>query len=209
VFLVRTTTEQDLDRHPDLDTFEGFLWRREGARLARLASLVPAGECIVELGSNRGKSTCFLARGSKAGAGVKVHAVDLWTLGGQGEYQHLGFDLPETLDTFRAQVARAKVKSLVVEHHGSTVDVAAGWQGPTVGLLFVDADHRYESVCADLDAWAQHLALGAWVCFHDYTRFEPKATQFPGVVRAVDEWIDRVHPVEVTRTGRLVAARLS
>lgn len=205
---MRKTTEDELARHPDLEQLEGYLWRREGARLAFLAERVPEGQVIVELGSNRGKSAAFLARGSKAGAGVKVHCVDLWELGGQREYQHLGFDLPETYETFRRQVREAKVASLIVEHKGDTTAAGADWTGPEVGLLFVDGDHRYDAVRADVEAWLAHLPAGAWIVFHDYTKHEPKATQFLGVVRYVDELIEQLAPVEVTRTARLVAVRL-
>lgn len=204
------TTEADIDRHPDLDELEGFLWRREGARLARLASQVPDGQCIVEIGSNRGKSACFLARGSKAGNGVKVHCVDLWTLGGQQEYQHLGFDAEETLATFHRQIGQAKVKSMIVEHQGDSVAVAGDWSGPPIGLLFVDGDHRYEAVKADVEAWMPHLAQDAWVCFHDYTEtFGREITHFPGVERYVPEFLEAFDHGEVTRTGRLVAVKLT
>jgi predicted O-methyltransferase YrrM len=204
------TTEADIDRQPDLDDLEGYLWRREGARLARLASQVPDGECIVEIGSNRGKSACFLARGSKAGNRAKVHCVDLWTLGGQGEYQHLGFDAAETLETFRRQVADKQMKSMIVEHQGDSVELGQEWSGQPIGLLFVDGDHRYEAVKADVEAWSPHLAPGAVVAFHDYTEtFGSEVTHFEGVERYVPEFVASVRPAEVTRTGRLVAVKLS
>lgn len=207
---IRKTTEDEITRHEDLDELEGFLWRREGARLAFLAATVQAGECIVEIGSNRGKSACFLARGSKAGAGVKVHCVDLWTLGGQQEYQHLGFDADETLDTFRRQLGVAKVKSMVVEHQGDSVETGRSWSGPPIGLLFVDGDHRYEAVKADTEAWLPHLAQDAWVCFHDYTKtFGPEVTHFPGVERYVPEFLASFDHSDVTRSGRLVAVKLT
>jgi hypothetical protein len=39
--------------------------------------------------------------------------------------------------------------------------------GEGVGLLFVDADHSYEGIVRDLQAWTPHLAPGALVAFHD------------------------------------------
>jgi predicted O-methyltransferase YrrM len=206
---MRKTTEEDLARQPDLDELEGFLWRREGARLAFLAERVPDGECIVEIGSNRGKSSCFLARGSKAGNRGKVHCVDLWTLGGQGEYQHLGFDEEATLATFRQQVADKQMKSMIVEHMGDSVEVAGDWSGPPIGLIFIDGDHRYEAVKADVEAWLPHLAPQAWVCFHDYTKtFGSEITHFPGVEQFVPEFLAGHAHSDVTRTGRLVAVQL-
>lgn len=206
---MRKTTEADLDRHPELERLEGYLWRREGARLAFLAARVPEGQCIVELGSNRGKSACFLAAGSKAGARVPVHCVDLWTDGGQrAEYGHLGFADQRTKDTFDRQIAETRVKGMIVEHQGDTVTTGEQWTGPPVGLLHVDADHHYESVRADTLAWLPHLAPGAWICWHDYTKHEPTCTQFDGVVRFVDEFLTAGSAADASRAGRLVSARL-
>jgi predicted O-methyltransferase YrrM len=205
---VRKTSEDEITRHPDLDSLEGYLWRREGARLAWLAERVPSGQVIVEIGSNRGKSACFLAAGSKAGNRVKVHCCDLWETGGQGEFNHLGFDRPETHETFRRQVADTRNKTMIVEHQGDSVQTGRDWDGPPIGLLFIDGDHRYDAVKADTEAWLPHVAPGGWVCFHDYTKtFGGEVTHFEGVERYVPEFL--TNPVvDATRTGRLVAARL-
>jgi predicted O-methyltransferase YrrM len=48
-----------------------------------------------------------------------------------------------------------------------------------VALLFIDADHSYEGVRGDLEAWMPHLAPGALVAFHDVN------TPSFGVTRAV------------------------
>lgn len=206
---IRKTSDEEVTRHDDLGDLAGYLWRREGARLAWLAERVPAGQAIVELGSNRGKSACYLGRGSKAGARVQVHCVDLWTLGGQGEYQHLGFDAEETLATFRRQVADQKMKTIVVEHQGDSVAAAAEWAGPPIGLLFIDGDHRYQAVKADTEAWLPHLALGAWICWHDYTAtFGRNVTRFRGVERYVAEFLATYGVTDVARTGRLVTAQV-
>lgn len=207
---MRKTTEAELSRHPDLDQLEGYLWRREGARLAYLAERVPAGQVIVEIGSNRGKSACFLARGSKAGNGVKVHCVDLWTTGGQHpDYKYLAFDTDATLAKFRAQIAAVKVKSMIVEHQADSVATGESWSGAPIGLLFIDGDHHHSAVKADWEAWSPHLAPGAVVAFHDYTSYEPKSTQFPGVAKLVDRLITEGVLTDVTRSGRLVTATVN
>jgi len=50
----------------------------------------------------------------------------------------------------------------------------------TLDFIFVDADHRYEAVCADLDAWIGKVRPGGSVYGHDWNEIE-----FPGVVNAV------------------------
>src|SRR5574337_1383187 len=58
---------------------EGWLGDREGEVLYDLARKCTGRGAIVEIGSWKGKSTIWLAKGSKAGNGVKVYAVDTHT----------------------------------------------------------------------------------------------------------------------------------
>lgn len=53
-------------------------------------------------------------------------------------------------------------------------------------LVFIDADHRYEGVRDDIDAWWPKVKLGGVIAGHDYNH------RFPGVDRAVDEAFPRV-----------------
>lgn len=54
-------------------------------------------------------------------------------------------------------------------------------------LVFLDADHSYLSVVADIDAWASRIAPGGYIGGHDYAN--PVYPDF-GVKRAVDEFAD-------------------
>ena len=54
----------------------------------------------------------------------------------------------------------------------------------SLGLVFVDGDHSYESVKVDM-GWYAKVRPGGILCGHDYAhRFS-----WSGVVRAVDEWV--------------------
>lgn len=210
---MRPTSKHEIARQLDLEHLEGLLWKKEGARLAYLAQRVPKGQVIVELGSNRGKSTCFLARGSARGNHVPVHAVDLWDLGGQVDnvhpvtHQPLRFDHPETFRTFREQIA--PFSDLIVTHKASSVAVGQAWDGPPVGLLFVDGDHSYPGVKGDIEAWEPHLARRAWVCFHDYNKGRKEEHDYPGAIQAVDEWLARRQVRDVARTQKLLTVQLA
>jgi len=151
-----------------------------GEALAQLASVVPADEAIVEVGSFQGKSTCYLAAGSKDGFGAKVFAVDPWDTPGNvtGRF---GFAEPSTRDRFNEQIRSMRFASRITALQGFSADVAKQWNGPWVGLLFIDADHAEASVCADFEAWKPNLRDGAMVVFDDY--LSPKN---PGVKKAVD-----------------------
>lgn len=55
---------------------------------------------------------------------------------------------------------------------------AAAWDGHSVDLLFVDANHTEEGAKADIAAWAPRVKAGGVVAGHDYS------SQFRGVVEA-------------------------
>lgn len=147
-----------------VETVEGWLAREEAALLMALAAEVPAGAVTVEIGNYRGRSTVALALGAARGAGGQVVSVD----------PHLPFVGPrggrfghEDQAHLYANLTRAGVGAQVSVVCLGSRAVAAGWEGPPVGLLFIDGDHRYEAVRGDLVAWAPHLAAGARVAFDD------------------------------------------
>lgn len=149
----------------ELYTLEGLVPDDVGETLYALAADVDPGLAIVEIGSYKGKSTSFLAAGARAGRGAPVFAVDPWDLGTvNGRF---GFTESETRRTFDRQLRAVGLRSTVIAKQGFSVDVAATWNGPPIGLLFVDGDHAAESVLADVAAWRPHLATRATVVFDD------------------------------------------
>lgn len=59
---------------------------------------------------------------------------------------------------------------------------AAAVEVPDVDMVFIDGDHEYESVVADIEAWLPKTRK--LICGHDY---QPDGGAFPGVARAVHE----------------------
>jgi cephalosporin hydroxylase len=58
---------------------------------------------------------------------------------------------------------------------------------PPKDVIFLDADHTYESVAADIQAWWPQLRPGGLMCGHDYG----EASFFPGVDLAVNEFAEQ------------------
>ena len=149
----------------EIDAIEGWLGLGEGRRLAYLASTVPADQAIVELGSWKGKSTAYLAAGSKFGHRASVFAVDHWV--GHPELQYL-FPDPSTttLPEFLRNMEWQGHLDIVTPISGKTADVGKTWTRP-IGLLFIDAAHEYEGVKEDFRVWSPFVGVGGWVAFHD------------------------------------------
>jgi predicted O-methyltransferase YrrM len=52
-------------------------------------------------------------------------------------------------------------------------------------LVYIDADHSYESCKEDILLWSPKVKIGGIICGHDYT------LENPGVIKAVDELFNK------------------
>jgi predicted O-methyltransferase YrrM len=146
---------------------EGWLTVEEGELLYRLARACTGEGVIVEIGSFKGKSTIWLARGSLAGARTRVVAIDPHT--GSTEHRHDGAPV-WTYDEFLANLHRAGVEEVVRPVVATSAEAAAHFDQP-VELLFIDGDHRYEMVRQDFDLWFPKLMEGGYLLMHDTIRW--------------------------------------
>lgn len=67
-----------------------------------------------------------------------------------------------------------------------SVEAAKDFEDESVDLIFIDADHSYEAVKADITAWLSKLKKGAVMCGHDYGKTLVHNFKY-GVTRAVRE----------------------
>jgi predicted O-methyltransferase YrrM len=128
--------------------------------LVWLAKQAEKSPFIVEVGSHRGRSTAALADHAMGG----VIAIDLW---------------PDEA-IFKEFLKNNGPK--VISLRSGSLDAAANLPLPGgADFIFIDADHSYEAVKADIAAWSKRLAPGGLIAGHDYD------AHWPGVMRAVDE----------------------
>lgn len=169
----------------ELETLDGLISAEVGELLHNQAAVVPASNAIVELGSYKGKSTAYLARGAKIGHGAPVFAVDAWSEEVSAWRNRVLSRLPSaTYREFLDQVTHAGVRDQVTPLRSMTTLAAEMWAdmegGQSVGLLYIDGDHHFDAVLADFRAWHPHLAEDALVVFDDYD-----TETNPGVLAAV------------------------
>lgn len=149
-----------------LDRLDGAITNDIGRTLHDLATQVPSGQAIVEVGSYMGKSTSYLATG--AADDVPVFAVDVWETAEPSRwFQRQNRPVP-MLKRFITQLASVGLDRRVTPLQGFSTDVAKIYNGPPVGLLYIDGDHRAGAAEADFLAWQPHLASGATIAFDDY-----------------------------------------
>lgn len=182
-------------RAQKLHSLRGLISVETGLRLADLAYDIPQGRAIVNVGVFKGKSACYLAEGARLGRGAHVWAVDPWNLPGNEPGKH-DYDSEETYAHFHAQVDYMELGDYITPIKAFSLDAAAKWDGPKIGLLFIDGSHTYHDVKADYEAWTRHCCKGSVVVFDDYGT-KPN----PGVTRFVDElkgkWDFRTPPLAI------------
>jgi Methyltransferase domain len=172
---------------------------RAGPILARIPN---APFVFVEVGVHRGQLAQHLLRERSK---LTWHGVDPWwhapnhaskayLATGDGHAIQTKADsnrfLRETLRSVEPFGARANVIEM------PSPAAAGAFEHASVDAVFLDADHSYEAVSADIAAWWPIVRPGGWLGGHDY-RHRDKRFDFTGVDRAVDQFAARVGlPVE-------------
>lgn len=136
-------TGLDLDR----PTTDG-----EAKLLALLAKTASHG-AIVEIGSYKGKSTVYLAKGAEfSNEGLKVYAIDPHLLG--------------TERIFKENIKKLKLDDIVVPLIMKSEEAVKQWREP-ISLLFIDGAHDYENAKKDFALWEPWVIAGGTIAFHD------------------------------------------
>ncbi|KKK90920.1 hypothetical protein LCGC14_2718140, partial [marine sediment metagenome] len=165
----------------------GFMGPQE---LVWLASQAKQHELIVEFGSLLGRSTRALADNALG----KVYAVDDWEglrdqdLEPQTDFEgnlYRGFCLH-----LREHIDSGKVIPITVDH-ANPESLPPEWlNGAKPDMVFIDGDHRYESVKRDLLTSLDRIRSGGLLCGHDFN--------WLGVKQAVKEALPDVQLVSGT-----------
>lgn len=140
-----------------------------------LAARAAEMHSIAEVGCWKGRSTAVLCQHCPG----QVTAVDHW-LGSPCDPHGEAAD-DAVYKEFTANTASFANLSVV---RLESLKAARLFPDECFDMVFIDADHRYSEVCADIRAWrpkAQRL-----LCGHDYD------IAHPGVVQAVDELVGQV-----------------
>jgi predicted O-methyltransferase YrrM len=151
------------------ERIQGWVSEDSGRLLHQLVvDRMPPG-AVVELGSWRGLSTVWLAAGAVDRAdGTRLYAIDTWVGEGWPGYAPflVGYTPGQLHREFIENLEQAGVREAVEPIRATTQQAAKGWTTP-IGLLFIDANHAYEAVRADLEAWGASLVPGGYIVFDD------------------------------------------
>lgn len=151
-----------------------------------LAEQAAKRQRIAEVGCWHGRSTMCLADNTQ---GI-VYAVDHW----KGSVEHQPVDPDHLYNKFLSTLAKhiLEIKVIPVRLDSVTAAAELAAAGLRFDMVFIDASHDYESVCADIRAWKPLVRSGGILCGHD-AGHPPvmKATHelLPGVRHEHSMWV--------------------
>jgi hypothetical protein len=128
----------------------------------------------------------------------------VWSDAFESQVAPLYAECPSVLDKFLANVRVHDLADVVVPHRGTSASFAqqapAGFQ---CRLLFIDGDHGYDAVKADVMRLAPFLVPGGWICFDD------AFSSYDGVNKAITELVlaDPFYDVKRQMTRKCFVAR--
>lgn len=152
--------------------FERLGYRRQGA----------------EVGVGSGEFAQVLRRTWPAG---HIHLVDRWRHA--PDYCDL-LNAPEEVQEARYQEVRSRFAGdpAIVIHRAESTAAAARFDDGSFDWVYIDADHSYEAVSADLRAWWPKLRVGGLLGGHDFVPDGDRPEGRFGVKRAVLEFLTTV-----------------
>lgn len=164
-----------------------FQWR---AQQEQAASHFPGGSRFVEVGCYLGRSICSLGEVvHEAGLDIRIVGVDTARGSGpegrghhdahQRAVDHGGGTFAGLLHRNIVDCGLAGTIQLIISDSVSAADFFAD---ESVAWVHIDARHEYDSVVADITAWAPKVMPGGWLSGDDY-----QADWWPGVVQAVSD----------------------
>ena len=160
-------------------------WFHHGDQILALLEQQRPIVCV-ELGTFQGASAIPVARSIHRWGGV-LTCVDTWS----ADLFRAGATSPWILVTCARNVVAAGVTNIRLMPT-TTLEAARTWTEP-IDYLYIDADHSYEAVLADLSAWVPHVRPGGVIAGDDYDN-----RSFPGVKAAWDDF-ERAHGLTFTR----------
>lgn len=143
----------------------------------------------VEIGVQRGEFSRHLLQYWK---GKKLYLVDSWHHDPSGNYRDIAngdhnVQLNNLAMTFM-NIYEFKDRPVIIRE--ASLEAAKLFADQSLDFVFIDADHAYEPVKADIAAWYPKLKPNGVLSGHDYldSTFEENNVAEFGVKRAVDEW---------------------
>ena len=139
-----------------------------------LASLLPADSVGAEVGVLKGRNATSLL---ELRADLFLYLIDPFNI---PHGRHTVRDVSQAEDVARFKLHPFSDQVQFIKR--SSLGAAPTFSDSSLDWVFIDADHHYSSVKADIWAWIPKVRPGGALLGHDY-----RSPRWPGVKQAVDE----------------------
>lgn len=153
---------------------------KEGKLLYKLAK--ESKGIIVEIGSWKGYSTIWLAKGSMSGGNKKVYAIDPHT--GSDIHKQM-YGSVNTYEAFISNITKVGVRDIITPLVVTSENAERTLGNISVSLLWIDGDHN--DIEADFARWYPHLSVGGIIALHDtvaWTSMLPYKVAIKGIYKS-------------------------
>lgn len=121
---------------------------------------------------------------------ANIEAYKAWAKSIDPEYD--GGHPDRMYDRFHAGlVALSKTDQRVAVHRGVSVPTAAKFADASLDAVYIDADHSYDNVLADLTAYAPKVKAGGLILGDDFLDDETRTDSVYGTIQAVNTFTKR------------------
>lgn len=137
----------------------------------------------VEIGVDRG---LFAASICHANPGVHLYGVDPWH-----DYPEYGevYTQPYADACYAEAVARLAPYNVTLIREQS-MDAVKQFADDSLDFVYIDGNHAYDFVLADITEWSKKVRPGGIVSGHDYCRPKNRNRwKFQGVIKAVNDYV--------------------
>ena len=136
---------------------------------ANMVQYFPTGSHFVEVGCWKGRSVAFMAvEIHNSGKDITLDCVDTWK-GSVTEDPHQNDKFVESGTLYEKFLSNTeRVKHIITPKQGDSVQMASIYEDSSLDFVFIDGDHRYECVKADIEAWLPKMKSGSILAGHDY-----------------------------------------
>jgi len=136
---------------------------------AEMVRYFPTGSHFVEVGSWKGRSSAFMAvEINNSQKEIQFDCVDTWK-GSETEDPHQNDQYVKNGTLYEKFLSNIKpVDHIITPIRGDSVETASTYKDDSLDFVFIDGDHRYEFVKADIEAWVPKVKSGGIIAGHDY-----------------------------------------
>jgi hypothetical protein len=164
---------------------------REFPTRKKLVAALPQRAIVAEIGVERGDFSRSILRKARP---RRLHLIDCWEKHHAGlNYPHDGFDNSQpdhdenysyVLRRFAAEIGSGQI----VVHRGYSLPALCGFPDAYFDWIYIDANHAYDAVAAELSAALPKVKPGGVIAGHDYINTPYWKNRNYGVVEAVHDF---------------------